>query len=53
MKTHFEEDVRFAYDCDIALTIWEFAGLRLVLASLSPTTLIDGDKAVARRQNRC
>jgi len=28
-KTHFEEDVRFACDCDIALAICEFAGLRI------------------------
>jgi hypothetical protein len=25
MKTHFEEDVRFACDCDIAFAIWESA----------------------------
>ena len=39
-KTHFEEDVRFARDCDIALPIREFAGPRLFFASLSCNTFI-------------
>ena len=30
-KTHFEEDVRFACDCDIAFAIWESAGLCSIL----------------------
>ena len=31
-KTHFEEDVRFVCDCDIAFAIWEFAAPSLFIA---------------------
>ncbi len=46
----FQEDVRFACDCDIAFAICEFAGPRLFIASLSPVAPIDGDRAAARRE---
>ena len=52
-KTHFEEDVRFACDGDIAFVIWEFAGPKVFVASLSRNAFIDGDRALGRRQNRC
>jgi hypothetical protein len=45
-----EEDVRFACDCDIAFAIWEFAGPRLFIASLSLAARFDDDRALARRQ---
>ncbi len=50
--TDFEDDVRFACDCDIASANCEFAGPRLFIAFLGPAARIDDDTALARRQNR-
>jgi hypothetical protein len=52
LKTHFEEDVRFACGCDIEFAIWEFGAPRLFISFLSPTTLIDDERALTRHQNR-
>ena len=46
-------DVRFPCDCDIAIVIWEFAVPRLSIASSIAAAPIDGDRDVARLQNRC
>jgi len=52
MKTHFEEDVPFACDGDIALGVWESTAPWLFIASLSPTALIDGDSPEVIPQDR-
>ena len=45
-KTHFEEDVRFACDCDIAFVMRDSGCPRAIRTSLSRTALIDGNRAV-------
>ena len=52
-KTHFQEDVRFACDCDIAFEMRDFACPELFITSPSRTALIDGDRSAARRQESC
>jgi hypothetical protein len=52
-EIHFQDDVRFAFDCDIAFSNCEFADPRLGIASLSTTAFIDDDRANLRRRNRC
>ncbi len=42
-NTHFEEDVRFACDCDITFATCEFPGPSLFIASLSCNACIHSD----------
>jgi hypothetical protein len=51
-KTHFEEDVHFACDCDITFAIWEFAGTRRFIVSLSCNAFIHGDSPEPIPQDR-